>query len=99
LRNFCKNYAIAAIASGDFWDLVYVLKKMMTWYFDLSNVVLTTITQNHDNFSSHVVMVEQLSCTLNQNILSCLNKLKKLRSDKDRSLTGKPILFKFFPHF
>jgi len=71
---------------------------MMPWYFDLSNVVLTTITQNYDNFSSLVVMVEQLSCTLNQNSLSYLNKLKKLRSDEHRSLTGKPILFSNFSH-
>jgi len=68
-------------------------EKMMTWYFDSSNVGLTTITQNHDNFSSLVVMVEQLSCTLNQNILSYLNKLKKFRS-----LIGKPILFSKFSH-
>jgi len=73
-------------------------EKKMTRYFDLSNVVLTIITQNHDNFSSLVVMLEQLSCTLNQNILSYLNKWKKLRSDDDRSLTGKPILFSKFSH-
>ena len=53
-------------------------EKMMTWHFDLSNVVLTTITQNHEKFSSLVVMLEQLSCTLNQNILSYLKKLNKL---------------------